>query len=121
MNFFKEQQIRILLYSILIIILTIGSFFVYLLWKDAKEFNIVDSTVATAKSNRPYDGLKIDTTVLDSIKFKELTPIQVSNVPAATSTIGTTTPATGSTSSAALTQEQLRQIPRRNGNPFSPF
>ena len=119
MNFFKEQQIRILLYSILVLILAIGGFFVYLLWKDAKDVSVVDATMATAKNNRPYDGLKIDTTVLDNVKFKELTPVQVSNVPGITTTVSTTTPA--STTSMAMTQEQLRNIPRRNSNPFLPF
>lgn len=109
MDFSKEQQIRIMIYATMGLLLIIGGGLFYLVWKDSEE--AIPEEIA-AGQNLPPARQKLETEVLETKKFKELEKVVVTDTGASTSTPKT---------SDKLTPAQLKEIRRRNANPFIPF
>lgn len=119
----KEQESRIIIYSLLFLIVGIGGFLFYLGWKDTRFSVVGDGSEAGQEIANKYSDVVVDpSAVTSSPKFKELEPVVVpadfGQEPQPGGETSTTTPGDYQ---SEFTQEKLGKIPRRNSNPFKPF
>ena len=106
----KKQQIKIVIYSLLVILLGVASYYYYnYLQKQAQDLEVsTQNTVSKQLADR-----KLSADILRDRKFKELQRIKVEESYLSS---GKTAP-TGT--SEVL--EEVSKIPRRHSNPFQPF
>lgn len=103
------NKIKIVVYSIIIILLGVGGYYYYTYLQQSSQALDESSQNVITKT---YANKKLDTTVLQDRKFKELKKIVVES-----EVIGTAT----STAANAVTSVDLASVPRRHSNPFKAF
>ena len=118
MAFSKDQQIRLVIYSVVTLVVGFGGIIFYLGWKDTR-FSVVATGASTVQVTKKYTGINVDaSSVTSSPKFQELKAVVVPTGFGQESVTGT---ATSTPQDYFLTPEQLVKIPRRHYNPFKPF
>jgi len=105
----KNARLKIMTYSLFILLLGIGGYFYYefLQQKSAELDMATEATIA-----KTFAGKKLDTEVLTDKKFKDLRKVEVED-----SILGKDK----QQESSGLTPEEINKIPRRHSNPFKPF
>jgi hypothetical protein len=105
----EESRSRIIFYTIAALIVVTGGVLFYIVWKDSQLS--VAGIVTTGDTNR-YHSFLFENTVTSSPVLSELNPIVVP-----TSTATSTKPGL----ETEITAEEIKNTPRRNGDPFVPF
>ncbi len=97
----KKQQIKIAIYSLLIIILGVVAYYYYnYLQEESREIETSTQKIVSKK----LSGKKLDAEILKDKKFKELQRIIVEESPV-----------------KSEPKEDVASIPLRHSNPFKPF
>lgn len=106
----SKNKVKIIVYVIIFILLGIGGYFYYNYLQQQSAALDQGSQAIIAKT---FADKKLDTTVLQDKKFKELKKIVVED-----SVIGITPSVASST---AISSVDIANIPRRHSNPFKTF
>ena len=112
MQISSETRMRIMIYTVLVLVVALGGGLFYLIWRDSQ---IVTAVAIPGEENNKYSGLVINNTVTSSPAFHDLQPITI----VVTTTVSSTTVITPP--EGEITDAEVRAAKRRHSNPFALF